>query len=86
MLARPRVDGVRVVRLAPEEISVVLTLEVCVGEAAELLRARLGVSTGKAVSAGMVPGTVLSPGTPGGSVPPPGAGVSVGLSAWLLNV
>jgi hypothetical protein len=50
--------------VTPEEISVVLTLEVCVGEAAELLRARLGVSTGKAVSAGMVPGTVLSPGTP----------------------
>lgn len=50
--------------VTPLEISVVLILEVCVGEAAELLRARLGVSAGRSVSAGKVPGTVLSPGTP----------------------
>lgn len=50
--------------ITPEEISVVLTLEVCVGEAAELLRARLGVSVERAVSAEKVPGTVLSPCTP----------------------
>lgn len=41
LLAKPRVDGAGVVRLAPEEISVVLTLEVCVGEGAVLLRARM---------------------------------------------
>lgn len=44
--------------VTPEEIFMVLTLEVCVGEAAELLRARMGVSAGK------VSGTVLSSGTP----------------------
>lgn len=44
--------------VTPEEISVVLTLEMCVGEGAVLLRARMGVPPGK------VSGTVLSSGTP----------------------
>lgn len=44
----------------PEEKSVVLMLEVCAGEAAELLRAREWVT----VSAGEVPSAVVAPGTP----------------------
>lgn len=85
VLVEPRVDGAGVVRLEPEETSVVLMLEVCAGEAAELLCARLGVSSGKTVLAEKVSGVVLSPGKPGESAPP-GAGVSVVRSALLLSV
>lgn len=48
----------------PEENSVVLMLEVCAGEAAELLSARERVTVGCAVSAGVVPSAVVAPGTP----------------------
>lgn len=50
--------------VTPEEISVVLMLEVCVGKAAELLRASVRVSAGRAVSAGTVPNVVISPDAP----------------------
>lgn len=52
------------IMVTPEETSVVLMLEVCAGEAAELLCARLGVSSGKTVLAEKVSGVVLSPGKP----------------------
>lgn len=50
--------------VTPEEFPVVLMLEVCAGEAAELLRVGLKVAAVKAVPAGKVPGVLFSPGTP----------------------
>ena len=48
----------------PEETFVVLMLEGCAGEAAELLSARGWVTVGWAVSAGEVPSAAVAPGTP----------------------
>lgn len=47
--------------VTPEEIPVLLTLEVSVGKAAELLRARLGVPAGRVVFAEKIPGTIPGP-------------------------